>query len=203
MPSAPAGRAFDSAHWYTARGPSDDRIETSGLVDKVVRKIGQDIISGQFKPGDTLAKQIGALRAAGRQPQRPARGRAGAGQQGVAPKEIAPGHAGVSFRTSGVSSIRRCSVGSAPSSLPTASCASCSVCGARSSLRSPPSRPKSMSPADLAALEVCHRDMISAGEDADRFLSRTFAFTGSSCARWKTRSCRRSVTSSCRHWKSI
>jgi GntR family transcriptional regulator, galactonate operon transcriptional repressor len=33
-----------------------------------------------------------------------------------------------------------------------------------------------MSPADLAALEVCHRDMISAGEEADRFFEPDFCF---------------------------
>ena len=56
-PRAPAGRAVDGAHWYTQRGPSDDRIETSGLVDAVVHRIGRNIVSGQLKPGHTLPNE--------------------------------------------------------------------------------------------------------------------------------------------------
>ena len=56
-PRAPVVHAFDHAHWDTARRRSGDRIETSGLADKVVRRIGQDVISGLFKPGDTLPNE--------------------------------------------------------------------------------------------------------------------------------------------------
>ena len=57
MPCGPTGRALDGARLDAARGLFGDRIETSGLVDKVVRRLGQDIISGLFKPGDTLPNE--------------------------------------------------------------------------------------------------------------------------------------------------
>ena len=139
MPRAPAGRAFDRAHWEVARGPSGDRIETSGLVDKVVRRIGQDIISGLFKPGDTLpnesalCERLGVSRSVLREAVRVLV------SKGLLQRKS---RLGTRVCLPDVWSLldSECSVGSAPSSLLTASCVSSLVCGARSSRRSP-SRP--------------------------------------------------------------
>ena len=175
MPCAPAGRAVDSGHWYTARGPSDDRIETSGLVDKVVRRIGQDIISGLFKPGDTLPNESALCE-----------------RLGVSRSVL---REAVRVLVSKGLLQRKSRLGTRVCPPEVWSLLDSDVLGWLSAF-DPPDRfvrelfglrravepaiaalaAESMSAADLAALEVCHRDMISAGNDADRFFEPDFCF---------------------------
>lgn len=175
MPRAPTGRAFDRAHWDMARGPSGDRIETSGLVDKVVRRIGQDIISGLFKPGDTLPNELALCE-----------------RLGVSRSVL---REAVRVLVSKGLLRRKSRLGTRVCPPDVWSLLDSDVLGWLSAIE-PPDRfvrelfglrravepaiaalaAESMSVADLAALEACHREMISAGDDADRFFEPDFCF---------------------------
>jgi GntR family transcriptional regulator, galactonate operon transcriptional repressor len=167
--------AFDSARRHVAGSISPGKIESRGLVDGVVHRIGGNIVSGQLKPRHTLpnesalCEQLGVSRSVLREAVRVLV------SKGLLERKS---RLGTRVCLPEAWSLLDSEV------LDWLSCAEPrdrfirELFGLRRLVEPGIAAlaAESMSAVDLGELEACHRDMISAGNDVDRFFEPDFRF---------------------------
>ena len=174
-PSTSIRGAFDSARRQVAGSISPGKIESRGLVDGVVHRIGRNIVSGQLKPGDTLpnestlCEQLGVSRSVLREAVRVLVSKGLLERKSGLGTRVCPPEAWSLLDTEVLDWL---------------SCAEPrdrfirELFGLRRLVEPGIAAlaAESMGAADLEELEACHREMISAGDDIDRFFEPDFRF---------------------------